>query len=87
MRRSARMGYPGYRSPHCTSKAQLSNDGQLFPNPVKGGLLTIRELIALLSWFQTPELSLKTPSVRLVRIRHVAAALSYTPGRALLLLL
>jgi hypothetical protein len=46
---------------------------------------TIRELIALLSWFQTPELSLKTPSVRLVGLRRVAGALSYTSGRALLL--
>jgi len=46
---------------------------------------TIQELIALLSWFQTPELSLKTLSARLVGLRRVAGALSYTSGRALLL--
>jgi hypothetical protein len=37
----------------------------LFPNLVRDGLPINRQLIGLLRWFQTPELWLKTRSVRL----------------------
>jgi hypothetical protein len=37
----------------------------LFPNLVRDGLPINQELIGLLRWFQTPELWLKTRSVRL----------------------
>jgi hypothetical protein len=60
-------------SPHDGTTLDRSHDREK--------VVEIRELIALLTWLQTPELSLKTPSVCLAGVRCVAVALSYTSAR------